>query len=585
MLAPIVLFVYNRPWHTGQTLNALFENELADQSVLYIYADGPKEDPTDDQLKKIDEVRQVIRSRKWCKEIHIIESEKNKGLADSIISGVTEIVNQYGKVIVLEDDIVTSKGFLKYMNAALELYENEEKVMSVAGFMFPINSLNLPPTFFYAANSCWGWGTWKRAWIKYNNDALDIYLKLINKKIDWGKFNAFQGNEFKEQLLANIEKSLNTWAVKWHSIIHLYDATVLHPKKSLVRNIGFDGSGINCQSNSIKQEIQLAKTIVVNKEEVIENYLVNNELKKYFNEINSPKIIEQPSSALVSRSASEAIATPRFRNQLKKFLYARKTSKTPELNPNFYMTNGEYERLKIMPRYLSSETTLFGNKFTVVDSVTYLSSLDEIFKEEIYKFEPKDYSNITIIDCGANVGLATIYFKRNFPTAKILSYEADPKIFKVLQQNLISFRFNDIEVVNAAISDKDGSINFLMEGGHSGMITDDEIADNVVSVKAVRLKKILEKLEEVTFLKMDIEGHEANVIPDIAEELKKVKFLFLEYHSFIDKKQKLDNLLSIVSKAGFRYYIKESANKKLPFIEKELFLKMDLLVNIFCYRD
>ena len=124
-----------------------------------------------------------------------------------------------------------------------------------------------------------------------------------------------------------------------------------------------------------------------------------------------------------------------------------------------------------------------------------------------------------------------------------------------------------------------------MEGGHSGMITNEAVSENIVSVKSVRLKNVLAELEELTFLKLDIEGHETIVIPDIAEELKKVKFLFLEYHSFIDCEQQLDALLSIVSKAGFRYYIKESANKKFPFIEKELFLKMDLLVNIFCYRD
>ena len=147
MLAPIVLFVYNRPWHTEQTLNALMQNELADQSVLYIYADGPKENATEEQLKKIEEVRHVIRTKKWCKEVHIIESEKNKGLADSIINGVTEIVNKYGKVIVLEDDIVTSKGFLKYMNEALELYKEEDKVYHISGYMFPVKGNCLKPFF------------------------------------------------------------------------------------------------------------------------------------------------------------------------------------------------------------------------------------------------------------------------------------------------------------------------------------------------------------------------------------------------------------------------------------------------------
>ncbi len=177
-LAPIVLFVYNRPWHTEQALNALMQNELAGQSVLYIYADGPKENPGDEQLKNIEEVRKVIRWQQWCKEVIIIEADNNKGLAASIVDGVTEIVNKHEKVIVLEDDIVTSVGFLKYMNEALTLYKDDERVLEVSAFMFPIQSAGLPDTFFYNANSCWGWGTWKRAWKYYNNDALDLYKKL-----------------------------------------------------------------------------------------------------------------------------------------------------------------------------------------------------------------------------------------------------------------------------------------------------------------------------------------------------------------------------------------------------------------------
>jgi GT2 family glycosyltransferase len=117
-LSPIILFVYNRPSHTEQTLKDLMQNELADQSVLYIYADGPKENATEEQIKKINEVRQLIRSKTWCKEAHIKEAEKNKGLADSIIDGGTEQVNKYGKVIVLEHDLITARGFLKYMNKA-----------------------------------------------------------------------------------------------------------------------------------------------------------------------------------------------------------------------------------------------------------------------------------------------------------------------------------------------------------------------------------------------------------------------------------------------------------------------------------
>lgn len=291
-LAPIVLFVYNRPWHTQQTLEALSKNELSSESVLYIFADGPKENAMPETLQKIKETREIIKSKKWCKEVIISEKEKNVGLADSIISGVTEVVNKYGKVIVLEDDIVTSKGFLKYMNEALEIYSNESQVMEISGFMFPINSAGLPNTFFYNANSCWGWATWKRAWEYFENDSEKLYLKLIEKQTDWTAFNALQGNAFREQLLLNIDNKIKTWAVHWHAVIYLCNGLVLHPKKSLTKNMGFDGSGVNCNTSSVYANMKLAKVISVKKIKVhFEHKRALKRLKKYFQNNNEPNTL------------------------------------------------------------------------------------------------------------------------------------------------------------------------------------------------------------------------------------------------------------------------------------------------------
>lgn len=245
--APIVLFVYNRPLHTEQTLNALMQNELADQSVLYIYSDGPKENTTEEQLKKIQEVRRLLSTKKWCKEVHIIEAEKNKGLADSIIDGVTEIVNKYGKIIVLEDDLVTSIGFLKYMNDALDLYEFEEKVMHISGYMFPVKK-KLPKTFFYKPTSCWGWATWSRAWKHFKKNA-QFQIDELEKTNSWEEFTIdFSYPDFKNQLVSNLEGKINTWAIFWQSSVFLAGGTSLHPYPSLVQNIGFDGSGVHCEN-------------------------------------------------------------------------------------------------------------------------------------------------------------------------------------------------------------------------------------------------------------------------------------------------------------------------------------------------
>ncbi len=278
MLAPIVLFVYNRPRHTLQTLEALRKNDLADESKLYIYSDGPNESAEEDTLLKIKQTREIIKSKQWCKEVIIIEKDKNAGLADSIVNGVTDIINIHGKIIILEDDIITSSGFLSYMNQALNLYENEKKVMHISGYMYPLK-LKKSTSLFLNVVTPWGWGTWKDRWQFYDNDANNLLKKL--KNVDFFNqtdFNAGFGNEFYNQLIANADEKLKTWAVKWHSSIFLKRGFCLHPAQSLVNNIGFDNSGTNCESNKFYQISKLKKKVLIIKIPITKD---NDALKKF----------------------------------------------------------------------------------------------------------------------------------------------------------------------------------------------------------------------------------------------------------------------------------------------------------------
>lgn len=280
MIAPIVLFVYNRPEHTHKTLEALVANDLADQSELFIYADGPKPSATPEALQKIAEVRQVIREKRWCKQVHIIESATNRGLADSIVSGVTEVVNRYGKIIVLEDDIVTSTGFLRYMNDALNLYENEERVMHISGYMFPVMG-QLPQFFFIVPSHCWGWATWANSWKHFNGNAAFLISKVdelqLKEKLDIeGSFGYYK------QLKDNANGSLKTWAVLWYTSIFLKDGLSLHPFPSLVNNIGFDGSGVNSGTKGkYYQWTVLANKIDIKKTAIVEHTLARRRLREY----------------------------------------------------------------------------------------------------------------------------------------------------------------------------------------------------------------------------------------------------------------------------------------------------------------
>lgn len=242
--APIILFVYNRPWHTKQTLEALMLNNYADQSTLYIYCDGPKEDALQVTLKNIKEVRAVIREKKWCKEVIIKERTENLGLANNITTGISEVIDEFGRVIVLEDDIVTSIGFLSYMNDALNFYKDNEKVMHISGY-FPNVKRKLPDFFFYNQTSCWGWATWKRSWLNFSSNSYDLYNSVLKSNRIY-EFNINDSYPFFKHLELNLKGEMKTWAIKWHTSVFLKRGLCLHPNKSFVQNIGFDNSGVNC---------------------------------------------------------------------------------------------------------------------------------------------------------------------------------------------------------------------------------------------------------------------------------------------------------------------------------------------------
>ena len=166
-LAPIIVFVYNRPHHTKQTLEALKKNTIASQSELYIFSDGAA---NNDLKAKINEVRNYVKDIRGFKKTTLIERRQNLGLANSIIDGVTRIINKHGKVIVLEDDIVTSPYFLKFMNDALNFYEKKKDVWHISGWNYPIDNKGLNDVFFWRLMNCWGWATWSDRWVNFEKN-------------------------------------------------------------------------------------------------------------------------------------------------------------------------------------------------------------------------------------------------------------------------------------------------------------------------------------------------------------------------------------------------------------------------------
>ena len=275
--APIVLFCYNRPWHTQMCLDALAQNPEAKYSTLYIYCDGEKNDSSEEAAENIKQVRIIVRSETRFKEVYIIEQETNKGLTGSIIAGVSEIINRYGKIIVLEDDIVPSVGFLKYMNEALALYMIEEKVGCIHAWNYCLDSNDYnDSTFFLRGADCWGWATWARSWNLFNQDGRELLNSIIIEKLEFD-FDRRGTHPFTIMLKDQIEGKNDSWAIRWHASLFLMGKYCLQPTKSIVKNIGLDSSGVHCGHSYIKQApidyINLTKLDVRESEWFFKEYL------------------------------------------------------------------------------------------------------------------------------------------------------------------------------------------------------------------------------------------------------------------------------------------------------------------------
>ncbi len=257
-LAPIVLFVYNRPWHTRQTIEALQKNELAKESELFIYSDGPKNEKV---VSEVTKVREYIKTVDGFRKVTIVERDCNWGLAKSIIEGVTKTVDKYGKVIVLEDDLVSSPYFLKYMNDGLEFYKDEEQVISIHGWVYPIGK-KLPETFFLLGADCWGWGTWKRGWDLFGPDGTYLLSQLKKRKL-LKRFDFDGALSYSRMLKNQIANRNDSWAVRWYASALLNNKLTLYPCKSLVSNIGLDSSGTHCSMTKVYDNVLANEPIQV----------------------------------------------------------------------------------------------------------------------------------------------------------------------------------------------------------------------------------------------------------------------------------------------------------------------------------
>jgi hypothetical protein len=251
-LAPIALFVFNRPDHTQKTLDALQRNDLASRSDLFVFSDGAR---NESDIASVRAVNRCVRAIRGFRSVTVIESDRNFGLANSVLAGVTQLCDEFGRLIVLEDDILTTPDFLTFMNRALEHYRCEPRVFSVSAFNFALpvpDSCKFPyDAFCFYRSSSWGWGTWNDRWQRVDWEVSD-YQDLRADKRQQKKFQR-AGEDLLWMLNMQMAGKIDSWAIRWAYAHCKHDALAVLSVLPRAFNIGDDGSGIHTRRGGVRQ--------------------------------------------------------------------------------------------------------------------------------------------------------------------------------------------------------------------------------------------------------------------------------------------------------------------------------------------
>jgi hypothetical protein len=237
--APIALFVYKRPQHTRQTLEALMQCPGFEQSLLYVFCDGARQPR---EQSAVEQTRAVVQAMVGDRAI-IRKANHNQGLANSIITGITQLFTQHERLIILEDDLLVSPAFLHYMNAGLEFYHDVPSVMQLSGYMFPLPALAQRKTSITLPMvTSWGWATWKRAWQCFDPHATGWEILQTQPQLRF-RFNLDGHYDYFSLLKFHQQGQIDSWFVRWYWTVFRQRGYAIFPPVSYVRNMGLDGSG------------------------------------------------------------------------------------------------------------------------------------------------------------------------------------------------------------------------------------------------------------------------------------------------------------------------------------------------------
>jgi FkbM family methyltransferase len=501
-------------------------------------------------------VREIVSKVDWDCEVHTLFREKNLGCKAAVGGAITWFFERVEKGIILEDDCLPHPTFFSFCEKMLGRYKNVPQVSMIGGFNIAERWNTERSSYFFSKyGGIWGWATWKDRWQKYDPLMKAWPLPETQEKIkQWlGGGRAWKIKRWTYASAYNGHK--NSWGYPWEFIRVLEKGLTIVPSVNLIKNIGFDSKATHTTSGSQYDVPTHPLDHLLNEPQTI---VADNEYDAHF-----------------IKTAFDSMS-------LKQKIISKLGKVTGKLlkKPQTYTASAPLRKAHKIPRFTASTIPVLGKDFHIADSASFSSAYQEIFLRNIYRFKSAK-TNPTILDCGANVGVSVLYFKTLFPEARITAFEPDPNIASILKKNISSYSLTNVEVIEKAISDKEGTINFQSDGADGGHISN---SSNGASVSTVRLGSYLN--QDIDFLKIDIEGAEDVVIPDIAAQISRVKNIFIEYHSSHIEPQSLHKILQVLNTAGFRYHIQHvGVISEAPFFKIKVKQGFDNQLNIYAFRQ
>lgn len=573
---PILFLIFNRPDLTKITFQSICDIK---PKKLFIAADGPRTGNQYDELNCNLARQNVLSMINWDCEVQTLFREKNIGCGKAPSEAITWLFMHVEKGIIIEDDCLPEQSFFYYCQELLDRYFENEKVMNISGTNLQPFATENNSYYFSKYTHTWGWATWKRAWAKYNYDILEEDKSLLKT---WVKDISFSDSEiaYWENIFNYSKVNENSiWDYQWLFTLWKFKGVSITPKVNLVSNIGFGNNGthtldpMNPYSSLPTFRIEIPLSYPSDK--IIISDHIDSQISNHFFGIRK-----------ISKYSLMKKYYRKVRLIIKNYLEIYNT--ISDIYPKkLGIPKKEIKRLK-ESNIINDISILFNKQIWITHPFWHLHSLNELFFEELYDFSSDKHEPI-IIDCGANIGLSTIFFKRKFPNSRIISIEADPEIFGMLIKNTSQFDLQNLKLLNKAVWIVDGNVTFNASGGLGGRIenTSNINSDSLkVTVQSIRLKSLLDDIikngENIDLLKIDIEGAEIEVIKDCEDCLAYVDKIFVEYHRLRGNSDNLFDFLRILENSGFSIYIKEAWNNlPKPFLYHNYKPLFDLQLNIF----